>query len=68
MTAPPLTTRTVRVPRNGRAAGYFDALLGLDIRMPAVVESGRVLAGYLIGVVEDEDGFTLEFSGLAPEG
>ena len=67
MTAQPLTTRTVRIPRNGRCAGYFDALLGVDIRMPAVIDSGRVLAGYLVGVVEDEDGFDLEFSGMVPE-
>lgn len=47
--------------------GYFGALLGLDVRMPAVVERGRVLAGFLVAVEESATEFVLTFEGLQPE-
>lgn len=61
--------RRVVLERAGRAwsDGYFTALLGLRVKMPAVVERGRVLVGYLVGVEETPEAFTLEFSELEPE-
>ena len=70
MTANPApATRVVVLQREGRAwrDGYFTALLGLSLKMPALVEDGRVLAGYLVGVEETKTEFRLEFSQLEPE-
>lgn len=61
--------RVVTLSRRDRfyPDGCFAALVGCDVRMPAVIERGRVLAGYLVAVEEDELEIRLEFEGLAPE-
>ena len=41
--------------------------MGLRLKMPAVVERGRVLLGYLVAVKEDAGGVQLKFSDLEPE-
>lgn len=70
MTAEPVpSTRTVVLKRLERPwpDGYFHKLLGLEVKMPALVENGRVLVGFLVGVEESAEAFTLEFSDLEPE-
>lgn len=47
--------------------GYWTTLLGLDVRMPALVSEGRVLAGFLVGVSETEEVIELTFAGLEVE-
>ena len=64
---PALRVVTVERSRWGWPPGYLDALTGTRVRMPALVERGRVLAGYLVAVRETEDVVELTFSGLAPE-
>lgn len=69
-TDPLPVTRTVILKRAGRgyADGYWDALVGVKVKMPALVDGGRVLVGYLVGVEEDADAFVLTFSDLESEG
>lgn len=70
MTAEPVpATRTVVLERAGRGwpDGYFKALVGLKLKMPAVVARGRVLVGYLVAAEESPESFTLTFSDLEPE-
>ena len=47
--------------------GYWPALVGIEVRMPAVVERGRVLVGYLAAAEETRDTIRLTFSDLEPE-
>lgn len=73
MTADPLpATRTVVLRRADHpgwwsSPGYFAALVGCGLRMPAGVVDGRAVAGLLVGAEEGEDEITLEFAGLGPE-
>ena len=60
-------TRTVVVERARYPRGYWNALVGCELHMPAVVHEGRVLSGRLIAVSDDETEITLTFSELAPE-
>jgi hypothetical protein len=54
--------RVVTVPLR---PGYFQPLIGL--RMPALVEAGKVMAGVLVAVEESSEIVRLTFEGLAPE-
>ena len=47
--------------------GYWDKLVGLDVRIPAFVEGGKVIAGKLVAATETETEITLTFDDLAPE-
>lgn len=48
--------------------GYFDALIGLSIRMPAVIDNGRVLTGVLLDSDEsDDEVIRLKFADFQPE-
>ena len=70
MTAEPAPrTRLVTLVRaeHAYAPGYFDALVGLAVRMPALVEHGRVLAGFLVAARETADTIELTFGELGPE-
>lgn len=63
-------TRTVVLERAGRGwqDGYWHQLVGVRVKMPAVIERGRVLVGYLVAVREESPArFVLEFSDLEPE-
>ena len=64
-------TRVVTIARADHPGwwppGYWDGLVGLDLRIPALIEHGRVLAGYLRAVRETEDTIELTFGGLEPE-
>ena len=42
-------------------------MVGCELRMPAVVVEGRVLAGFLVAAEEDDEEIVLTFSDLAPE-
>jgi hypothetical protein len=57
-------TRVVTVPL--RWPGYWAPLIGL--RMPALVEAGKVMAGVLVAVEEGAESVRLTFEGLALEG
>ena len=46
---------------------YFDALVGLKVKMPAILERGRVLVGFLIAADETKETIRLTFSDLEPE-
>lgn len=59
--------RVVTLARERWPAGYWIALMGCDVRMPAVVESGRVLAGFLVAAEETSEEIVLTFEELAPE-
>lgn len=48
-----------------RWLGYWAPLIGL--RMPALVEAGKVMAGVLLAVEEDAESVRLTFSDFAPE-
>lgn len=47
--------------------GYWPALVGAKVRMPAVIEAGRVLAGYLVEARETKDTIELTFADLIRE-
>lgn len=70
MTAEPAPrTRLVTLVRaeHAYAPGYWDKLVGLELLIPALVEHGRVLAGYLVAARETQDTIELEFSDVGPE-
>lgn len=56
--------RHVRMPNNW-TPGYFAPLVGL--RMPALIERGRVLEGELVSYVESARRIDLYFADVAPE-
>jgi hypothetical protein len=58
-------TRVVTVPLRW-PGGYFQPLIGL--RIPALLEAGKVMAGVLVAVEEGAESVRLTFSDLAPEG
>jgi hypothetical protein len=60
-------TRTVTVERARYPRGYWGALVGCELRMPAVVVEGRVLAGFLVAAEESDEAVTLTFSDIGPE-
>jgi hypothetical protein len=60
-------TRTVTVERARYPAGYWSALVGCELRMPAVVHEGRVLAGFLVAADESSEEIRLTFSDLQSE-
>jgi hypothetical protein len=41
--------------------------VGLDVRMPALVENGRAMAGFLVAVEETDGEIALTFEGIQPE-
>lgn len=57
----------VTLARERWPEGYWGALVGYDVRMPAVVEQGRVLAGFLVDAEEEGEEIVLTFEKLAPE-
>lgn len=59
--------RFVRAEHPHWPDGYWDALVGVKVRMPAVLEAGRMLAGYLVDARETSDTIELTFSDLVPE-
>ena len=72
MTAEPAPEqRVVVLKRSDRpgwwSVGYWDALVGVHVRTPALLEGGRVLAGYLVGARETEEIIELTFADLAAE-
>lgn len=71
MTAEPAQTPRVvtflRAEHPQWVAGYWDQLVGVKVRMPAVLEAGRMLAGYLVEARETTDTIELTFSDLVPE-
>ena len=60
-------TRVVTVERARYPSGYWAALVGCELRMPAVVVEGKVLAGFLVAAEESSEFVVLTFAGLAPE-
>jgi hypothetical protein len=60
-------TRTVTVERARYPAGYWSALVGCELRMPALVLDGKVMAGFLVAAEETNETVTLTFAGLQPE-
>ncbi len=64
-------TRTVTFLRSEHphwGPNYWQTLVGLDVRMPAAVDStGHVLSGFLVAAEESSEKITLTFSDLAPE-
>lgn len=70
MTAEPApATRVVTLVRAEHSwpRGYWPALAGLDVRIPALIADGRVLAGYLVAVRETDDTIELVFGDVSPE-
>ena len=71
MREPAPETRTVTFLRSEHphwGPNYFQALVGLDVRMPAAFDAqGRVLAGFLVGAEESDEEIVLTFSDLALE-
>jgi hypothetical protein len=64
VTAEPVPeTRVVTVPL--RWPGYWPPLIGL--RMPALVQAGKVMAGVLVAVEEGAETVRLTFEGLEHE-
>lgn len=61
--------RTVTIARASHdyPPGYWDALVGHPERMPAVIDGGQLLVGYLVGAEEGESEITLTFADLQPE-
>lgn len=69
--APAPETRSVTFLRREHphwGNGYFQALVGSKVKMPAMVDAtGHVLSGFLVAARETEDAIELEFSDLAAE-